>query len=93
MGHRSDCAVHNEPAFPNGECSCWWLVSGETVAKVQAALQASTHAVNDLNCEDWPPGYGCDGCRGAEERREALHWIDSGCHLTDEVPGDYKEKE
>ena len=20
--HRSDCAVHNEPAFPNGPCDC-----------------------------------------------------------------------
>lgn len=20
--HRSDCAVHNEPAEPNGECNC-----------------------------------------------------------------------
>jgi len=33
MAHRSDCEVHNEPAFPNGYCSCgadaeshfrWW---------------------------------------------------------------------
>jgi hypothetical protein len=21
-GHRSDCAVHNEPTFPNGPCDC-----------------------------------------------------------------------
>lgn len=21
-GHDSDCATHNEPAYPNGECSC-----------------------------------------------------------------------
>ena len=21
-GHRSDCAVHNEPALPNGPCNC-----------------------------------------------------------------------
>ena len=21
-GHSSDCATHNEPAFPNGECDC-----------------------------------------------------------------------
>lgn len=38
-GHWSDCAVHNEPAYPNGPCSCgrdraarnpitalWWIV-------------------------------------------------------------------
>lgn len=22
IGHWSDCAVHNEPALPNGECDC-----------------------------------------------------------------------
>lgn len=22
-GHLSDCAVHNEPAMPNGECDCY----------------------------------------------------------------------
>jgi hypothetical protein len=21
-GHRSDCALHNEPAMPNGDCNC-----------------------------------------------------------------------
>ena len=21
-GHKSDCAVHNMPAYPNGECDC-----------------------------------------------------------------------
>jgi hypothetical protein len=21
-GHKSDCAVHNMPAYPNGECNC-----------------------------------------------------------------------
>lgn len=24
-GHWSDCATHNEPAFPNGECDCGGL--------------------------------------------------------------------
>ena len=23
--HLSDCAVHNEPAYPNGPCDCWAL--------------------------------------------------------------------
>ena len=22
IAHKSDCAVHNEPAEPNGECNC-----------------------------------------------------------------------
>lgn len=21
-GHRSDCAIYNEPAYPKGECNC-----------------------------------------------------------------------
>jgi len=90
MGHRSDCAVHNEPAFPNKECNCWWLVNGETIQKITEALQSSTHEINDHNCEDWPPGSGCNGCRGDEERKNALHWLESGCHLTKEIPADYQ---
>jgi hypothetical protein len=31
-GHRSDCAVHNMPAEPNGPCDCGFIgaISGET---------------------------------------------------------------
>ena len=25
--HWSDCAVHNEPAYPNGECDCGGIVA------------------------------------------------------------------
>ncbi|KKL85552.1 hypothetical protein LCGC14_1953590 [marine sediment metagenome] len=27
-GHDSDCATHNEPAYPNGECDCVVLPVG-----------------------------------------------------------------
>jgi hypothetical protein len=30
--HWSDCAVHNEPAYPNGECDCGGYTEPETVA-------------------------------------------------------------
>jgi len=25
LGHRSDCAIYNEPAFPAGKCDCGFL--------------------------------------------------------------------
>ena len=58
---------------------------------VGAALRAPTHTANDSNCEDWPPGRGCEGCRGAEQRRAALHTLDSGLHITDAIPTDFDE--
>ena len=36
------------------------------------ALQAPTHEANDYNCEDWPPGEGCSGCKGDKLREEAI---------------------
>jgi len=30
--HWSDCAVHNEPAYPNGECDCGGYTEPEAVA-------------------------------------------------------------
>lgn len=36
------------------------------------SLSAPTHEANDHNCQDWPPGAGCAGCRGDELRAEAL---------------------
>lgn len=46
------------------------------IAELEAAceralegLRAPTHAANDHNCEDWPPGQGCRGCDGNELRK------------------------
>lgn len=33
-------------------------------ALVRELLGAGTHAVNDYNCEEWPPGEPCSGCKG-----------------------------
>jgi len=48
----------------------------ERIAELEAAceralegLRAPTHAANDHNCEDWPPGQGCRGCDGNELRK------------------------
>jgi hypothetical protein len=42
----------------------------ELLTETLEGLSAPTHADNDYNCQDWPPGYGCDGCRGDDIRRE-----------------------
>lgn len=44
--------------------------------KARQALEAPTHEANDRNCEDWPPGYGCDGCRGDRERDQAVNTVE-----------------
>lgn len=36
--HRSDCAIYNEPAYPKGECDCWWLLSGEDATTIYNIL-------------------------------------------------------
>ena len=28
IGHKADCAVHNEPAYPNGPCDCGFSENG-----------------------------------------------------------------
>jgi len=71
----------------------WWLISDEDVVIIRAGLMVATHEANDFNCQDWPPGKGCRGCEGDEKRRIALHSLDSGLHLTDAVPDDWKEVE
>ncbi len=69
----------------------YWLIADSSVEEIKEGLMANTHAVNDYNCEDWPPGDGCVGCRGDESRRSALHALESGLHTTSEIPWDMKE--
>lgn len=69
----------------------WWLISNEDVRKIRSALTAPTHEANDYNCEDWPPGEGCRGCIGDAMRAEGLHALDSGLHVTDAIPDDFKK--
>ena len=66
----------------------WWLISQEDVDDIRKGLEASTHDKNDYNCPDeW---YGCTGCEGDDIRRDALHSLDSGLHITECVPDDFK---
>ena len=37
--------------------------------EAEDALGAVSHEANDYNCQDWPPGQGCYGCRGASVRK------------------------
>ena len=71
----------------------WWLISDDDVTTIRAALEACTHEANSYNCEDWPPGSGCAGCRGDKEREGAVHTLDSGLHQTDAVPSDLGTEE
>lgn len=43
IDHASDCAVHNEPAYPNGKCDCG--ATGSTAKPVSfAGLKLSRYA-------------------------------------------------
>jgi len=67
----------------------WWLISQEDMATIRTGLEADTHKPNDYNCEDWPPGSGCDGCKGDTLRAQALYILDTVLHRTGMVPSDY----
>ena len=47
----------------------------EILPRMKEALRASTHDANDYNCEDWPLGEGCSGCKGDEVRKQAIEWL------------------
>ena len=67
----------------------WWLISDEDINVIREALQAPTHEINDYNCPtDWDS---CRGCDGDEQRKKAVHALDSGLHITDVIPDDFKE--
>lgn len=34
MNHKSDCAVHNKPAYLRGRCDCGLLLTPEEVSKI-----------------------------------------------------------
>ena len=46
--HASDCAVHNEPAWPKGACNCGAQPEQEPVA--WANLNALSEQINSVNC-------------------------------------------
>ncbi len=53
------------------------LIPDEVVETVRLGLSATTHTANSHNCEDWPIGEGCTGCRGDELREKALYELDT----------------
>lgn len=50
--HKSDCAVHNEPAYPAGSCTC----GAEHMEKIEAenAMLATAHLILSIIAEGYP---------------------------------------
>jgi len=70
----------------------WWLISDEDVQFIRKALRAPTHEDNDFNCPtDIPVMWACDACEGDEMRWKASQLLDSGLHVTDAVPDDFRK--
>lgn len=64
----SDCAVHNEPAEPNGRCNC----------VVRNYYDENTRPAQLLVCPDcgnWDPNYGSTGCDNCEKYGEDFYPI------------------
>lgn len=94
--HKSDCALHNEPAYPREKCDCgvgqWWLISDEDRIVISSLLEELkggkgryshdqlTHASNTI--EDMK-----------ELAKKVEHTFDSGLNITAEVPDDFVPKE
>lgn len=67
----------------------FWLISGELMRKVRAALLADVEA-QESRCGE--TGCMCDlhGFSCSQRQHDLLHDFDSGCHTTDEVPSDWR---
>ena len=46
--HASDCAVHNEPAYPAGPCDCHLSIESRLDQMIKHAYQSSTDAAFDI---------------------------------------------
>ena len=70
----------------------WWLISGEDVKVIQEALQTSTHRRNDYNCPDEVYGWEtpCVGCEGDKLRERASYLLETGLHITEAIPDDFR---
>ena len=67
----------------------WWLISNEVVEIVRRGLEASGHEANDYNCNPRPYET-CEGCDGDLLRGQALHDFETGLHITECIPNDYR---
>ncbi len=70
MKHWSDCAVHNEPAYPAGECSCGGYYEDERPTNEQRALTEWERAFNKYVPEKPIPPTFQDWVRAIRERNE-----------------------
>lgn len=53
-GHRSDCALHNEPAMPNRPCDCGGIEPAPPTSPPEACREAYPHALSHgevIECE------------------------------------------
>lgn len=50
--HDSDCAVHNEPAMPNGPCDCGADEVPKLLADIEAAALRNSGPLARDHCED-----------------------------------------
>ena len=66
-GHRSSCAVHNEPAMPNRPCDCGGLIwrdeAHAVIEKLQAALEPFMRAAKVIDSRPTIP-KDFEGARG-----------------------------
>lgn len=74
-GHSSDCAVHNEPAFPNGPCDCGYsevaaIRSRSSAPPVPAPID---EAAERTTFEEWARPYGYQ--RDRNEHGVYVYWI------------------
>ena len=76
--HASDCAVHNEPAYPKGQCNCGAQPQQEPVAYTNGTdVILAKHWTADYPPEGWEPlGYTTPPQRKplTSQERDAKRW-------------------
>lgn len=65
MNHDSDCAVHNEPAYPAGECNCTACAELDALKRELAAYK---QAIDD-SCAVMESMPGCTVSFGATKEQ------------------------
>jgi hypothetical protein len=55
----------------------WWLIADSTYRVISKLLEGSLDTLPDSKTR--------------EDIRQALHQLDTGLHITDEIPSDYKQ--
>jgi hypothetical protein len=63
----------------------WWLISKEDMNTIKKTLE---HKIKEIDDQCFFKGH----CVLSKPLRDALHSLDSGCHKTEALPDDFKEK-